>query len=175
CRLFQVTWLKNDGFIYDRHNFSKRESFTHKMRDGWGLATDGKILFGSDGTSKLYQLDPISLEVTKTVTVKYQDNDVSYINELEYINGEVWANVWQTDCIARVSHEDGQVASWILLHELRQQLWNSGNTEIDVLNGIAWDEENDRLFGKSFCTCSFGPWIKASKVLGQLTLPLCSQ
>uniref|UniRef100_M8AHC2 Glutaminyl-peptide cyclotransferase n=1 Tax=Aegilops tauschii TaxID=37682 RepID=M8AHC2_AEGTA len=145
-RLFQVTWLKNDGFIYDRHNFSKRESFTHKMRDGWGLATDGKILFGSDGTSKLYQLDPISLEVTKTVTVKYQDNDVSYINELEYINGEVWANVWQTDCIARVSHEDGQVASWILLHELRQQLWNSGNTEIDVLNGIAWDEENDRLF-----------------------------
>ncbi|KAM3353895.1 hypothetical protein ACQJBY_024844 [Aegilops geniculata] len=145
-RLFQVTWLKNDGFIYNQHNFSKRESFTHKMRDGWGLATDGKILFGSDGTSSLYQLDPISLEVTKMVTVKYQDNDISYINELEYINGEVWANVWQTDCIARVSHEDGQVASWILLHELRQQLWNSGNTEIDVLNGIAWDEENDRLF-----------------------------
>ncbi|XP_048542680.1 glutaminyl-peptide cyclotransferase-like, partial [Triticum urartu] len=93
-RLFQVTWRKNDGFIYDRHNFSKRESFTHKMRDGWGLATDGKILFGSDGTSRLYQLDPISLEVTKTVTVKYQDKEVSFINELEYINGEVWANVW---------------------------------------------------------------------------------
>ncbi|XP_048565831.1 glutaminyl-peptide cyclotransferase-like isoform X2 [Triticum urartu] len=111
-RLFQITWLKNDGFIYDRHNFSKRESFTHKMRDGWGLATDGKILFGSDGTSRLYHLDPISLE----------------------------------DCIARVSHEDGQVASWIFLHELRQQLWKSGNTDIDVLNGIAWDEENDRLF-----------------------------
>ncbi|KAI5002708.1 hypothetical protein ZWY2020_027358 [Hordeum vulgare] len=145
-RLFQVTWLKNDGFIYDLHNFSKRESFTHKMRDGWGLATDGKILFGSDGTSRLYQLDPVSLEVTKTVTVKYQDNEVSYINELEYINGEVWANVWQTDCIARVSHEDGQVGSWIFLHELRQQLWKSGNTDIDVLNGIAWDEENDRLF-----------------------------
>ncbi|EMS64756.1 Glutaminyl-peptide cyclotransferase [Triticum urartu] len=145
-RLFQVTWRKNDGFIYDRHNFSKRESFTHKMRDGWGLATDGKILFGSDGTSRLYQLDPISLEVTKTVTVKYQDKEVSFINELEYINGEVWANVWQTDCIARVSHEDGQVVSWIFLHELRQQLWNSGNTAIDVLNGIAWDEENNRLF-----------------------------
>uniref|UniRef100_M8C0J6 Glutaminyl-peptide cyclotransferase n=1 Tax=Aegilops tauschii TaxID=37682 RepID=M8C0J6_AEGTA len=170
-RLFQVTWQKNDGFIYDRHNFSKRESFTHKMRDGWGLATDGKILFGSDGTSRLYQLDPVSLEVTKTVTVKYQDNEVSFINELEYINGEVWANVWQAidvqrtgpdffipyktmgsdltrglDCIARVSHEDGQVVSWIFLHELRQQLWNSGNTVIDVLNGIAWDEEKNRLF-----------------------------
>ena len=100
----------------------QRQSFTHKMRDGWGLATDGKVLFGSDGTSRLYQLDPESLEgifsysharysirfetsflfidtsfdaVTKTVTVKYQENEVSYINELEYINGEVWANVWQ--------------------------------------------------------------------------------
>uniref|UniRef100_A0ACD6A979 Uncharacterized protein n=1 Tax=Avena sativa TaxID=4498 RepID=A0ACD6A979_AVESA len=145
-RLFQVTWLKNDGFIYDRHNFSKREKFTHKMRDGWGLATDGKVLFGSDGTSRLYQLDPVSLEVTKTVTVKYQDNEVSYINELEYINGEIWANVWQTDCIARVSHEDGLVVSWIFLHELRQHLLDTGYRAIDVLNGIAWDEENQRLF-----------------------------
>ncbi|XP_062233862.1 glutaminyl-peptide cyclotransferase-like [Phragmites australis] len=145
-RLFQVTWLKNDGFIYDRHNFSKRESFTHKMRDGWGLATDGKVLFGSDGTSKLYQLDPKSLEVTKMVTVKYHDNEVPYLNELEYIDGEVWANVWQTDCIARVSPEDGLVGGWIFLHELRQHLWNSGNTAIDVLNGIAWDAENHRLF-----------------------------
>ncbi|CAM0912321.1 unnamed protein product [Alopecurus aequalis] len=145
-RLFQVTWLKNDGFIYDRHNFSKRQSFTHKMRDGWGLATDGKVLFGSDGTSRLYQLDPESLEVTKTVTVKYQENEVSYINELEYINGEVWANVWQTDCIARVSHEDGLVVSWIFLHELRQHLLDTDYRAIDVLNGIAWDEENQRLF-----------------------------
>ncbi|XP_047061062.1 glutaminyl-peptide cyclotransferase-like [Lolium rigidum] len=145
-RLFQVTWLKNDGFIYDRHNFSKRKRFTHKMRDGWGLATDGKVLFGSDGTSRLYQLDPESLEVTKTVTVKYQDNEVSYINELEYINGEVWANVWQTDCIARVSHEDGLVLSWIFLHELRQHLLDTDYRAIDVLNGIAWDEENQRLF-----------------------------
>jgi glutamine cyclotransferase len=144
--LFQVVWMKNQGFIYDRHNFSKRESFTHKMSDGWGLATDGKVLFGSDGTSRLYQLDPKSIQVMKTVTVKYQDNEVPYLNELEYINGEVWANVWQTDCIARVSHEDGLVVGWIFLHELRQHLWNSGNTEIDVLNGIAWDEENQRLF-----------------------------
>ncbi|KAF0920793.1 hypothetical protein E2562_037118 [Oryza meyeriana var. granulata] len=145
-KLFQVVWLKNEGFIYDRHNFSKHESFTHKMRDGWGLATDGKVLFGSDGTSRLYQLDPKSIQVMKAVTVKYQDNEVPYLNELEYVNGEVWANVWQTDCIARVSHEDGIVVGWIFLHGLRQHLWNSGNTEIDVLNGIAWDEANQRLF-----------------------------
>ncbi|EER89032.1 hypothetical protein BDA96_10G002500 [Sorghum bicolor] len=145
-RLFQVTWLKNDGFIYDQHNFSKRTSFTHKMRDGWGLATDGKVLFGSDGTSMLYKLDPKSLEVMKVVTVKYHGDEVPYLNELEYVDGEVWANVWQTDCIARVSPEDGLVVGWIFLHELRRQLWNSGNTNIDVLNGIAWDERNHRLF-----------------------------
>ncbi|AQK79813.1 Glutaminyl-peptide cyclotransferase [Zea mays] len=97
-RLFQVTWLKNDGFIYDRHNFSKCTSFTHKMRDGWGLATDGKVLFGSDGTSMLYKLDSKSLEVMKVVTVKYHGNQVPYLNELEYIDGEVWANVWQVRC-----------------------------------------------------------------------------
>jgi glutamine cyclotransferase len=145
-KLFQVTWLKNDGFIYDRYNFSKRKNFTHTMRDGWGLATDGKVLFGSDGTSKLYQLDPKSLEVTKMVTVKYQDNEIPFINELEYIDGEVWANVWQTDCIARVTPQNGQVVSWIFLHDLRRHLWNSGNRNIDVLNGIAWDEEKHRLF-----------------------------
>jgi glutamine cyclotransferase len=91
--------LKNNGFIYDRHNFTKRKSFTHKMRDGWGLATDGKVLFGSDGTSKLYQMDPKSFKVMKMVTVKYQDNEVPFINELEYIDGEVWANVWQVSCL----------------------------------------------------------------------------
>ncbi|KAJ1257512.1 hypothetical protein BS78_10G002000 [Paspalum vaginatum] len=145
-RLFQVTWMKKDGFVYDRHNFSKRTSFTHKMTDGWGLATDGKVLFGSDGTSKLYELDPKSFEVMKAVTVKYHGDEVPFINELEYIDGEVWANVWQTDCIARVSPEDGLVVGWIFLHELRRDLWKSGNTNIDVLNGIAWDEGNRRLF-----------------------------
>ncbi|KXG22097.1 hypothetical protein SORBI_3009G152400 [Sorghum bicolor] len=73
------------------------------MCDGWGLATDGKVLFGSDGTSMLYKLDPKSLEVMKVVTVKYHGDEVPYLNELEYIDGEVWANVGQTDCIARVS------------------------------------------------------------------------
>ncbi|KAL6606416.1 hypothetical protein ACP70R_042069 [Stipagrostis hirtigluma subsp. patula] len=145
-RLFQVTWLKNAGFIYDRHNFSKRESFTHKMSDGWGLATDGKVLFGSDGTSKLYQLDPNSIEVRKMVTVKYHDKEVPNLNELEYVNGEVWANVWPTDCIVRISPDDGQVVGWIFLHELMQHLLSSSNTNIDVLNGIAWDEEKHRLF-----------------------------
>ncbi|XP_010261330.1 PREDICTED: glutaminyl-peptide cyclotransferase isoform X2 [Nelumbo nucifera] len=147
-RLFQVTWLKKTGFIYDRYNLSKRGTFTHQMQDGWGLTTDGKILFGSDGSSTLYQLDPKTFKVIGKGDVKYKGHDVYNINELEFINGEVWANIWQTDCIARISHKDGTVLGWILLNELRENLIAAGNIQIDVLNGIAWDRENNRLFGK---------------------------
>ncbi|XP_058105283.1 glutaminyl-peptide cyclotransferase isoform X4 [Magnolia sinica] len=148
-RLFQVTWLKKTGFIYDRHDLSKWKMFTHQMNDGWGLATDGKVIFGSDGTSTLYQLDPQSLKglsILRKVTVTYKGREIFYLNELEYVNGEVWANVWQSDCIARISHQNGVVLGWILLHKLRQDLLSSRNTNIDVLNGIAWDREKDRLF-----------------------------
>ncbi|WOL13719.1 hypothetical protein Cni_G22497 [Canna indica] len=116
------------------------------MNDGWGLATNGKVLFASDGSSTLYHLDPQTLKVIRRLTVRYNDLEVPYLNELEYVNDEVWANVWQTDCIARIAHKDGRVLSWILLHELRQGLLKSGYTGIDVLNGIAWDEEENRLF-----------------------------
>ncbi|KAF8412200.1 hypothetical protein HHK36_000160 [Tetracentron sinense] len=145
-RLFQVVWLERTGFIYDRYNLKKFEKFTHQMRDGWGLATDGKVLFGSDGSSTLYQLDPRTLKVIGKETVKYKGHEVYNLNELEYINGEVWANVWQTDCIARIAHKDGTVLGWILLHNLRENLIKAGNTHIDVLNGIAWDSDNNRLF-----------------------------
>ncbi|GJN29960.1 hypothetical protein PR202_gb18230 [Eleusine coracana subsp. coracana] len=133
-------------YPHDQNAFTERESFTHKMKDGWGLATDGEVLFGSDGTSTLYQLDPKSLEVMKMVTVRYHGNEVPNLNELEYVNGEVWANVYLTDCIAKVSPDDGQVVGWIFLHELKQHLLDSGNTDIDILNGIAWDEEKHRVF-----------------------------
>ncbi|XP_058181970.1 glutaminyl-peptide cyclotransferase [Rhododendron vialii] len=145
-RLFQVTWLENIGFIYDRNNFSKFEKFTHQMQDGWGLATDGKVLFGSDGTSTLYQIDPHTLKVVRKHTVKYKDHEVPKLNELEYINGEIWANVWETDCIARISYEDGIVLGWILLPNLRQGLLAAGSRNIDVLNGIAWDRDQNRIF-----------------------------
>lgn len=145
-RLLQVTWLTKTGLIYDLYNLSKIGRFDHPMKDGWGLATDGKIIFGSDGSSTLYQLDPGSWKVIKKTTVKYNDHEIPHLNELEYVNGEVWANVWQTDCIARISQDNGSVLGWILLHELRQNLLRSGHTGIDVLNGIAWDEDNKRLF-----------------------------
>ncbi|XP_031391042.1 glutaminyl-peptide cyclotransferase [Punica granatum] len=145
-RLFQVTWLKKTGFIYDRYNLSKFEEFTHQMQDGWGLATDGKSLIGSDGTSTLYQLDVQTLKVMSKRIVTHNGHEVHSLNELEYVNGEVWANIWQSDCIARISYTEGKVLGWILLPNLREGLIATGYHGIDVLNGIAWDGENKRLF-----------------------------
>ncbi|XP_009607670.1 glutaminyl-peptide cyclotransferase [Nicotiana tabacum] len=144
-RLIQVTWRQSTGYIYDRHNLSKFEKFSHGMPDGWGLATDGKVLFGSDGSSTLYQIDPQTMKVVKKKFVNYQGDEVHRLNELEYVYDEVWANVWMTDCIARISHKDGSVLGWILLHNLREGLLHNLK-QIDVLNGIAWDRDGDRLF-----------------------------
>jgi glutamine cyclotransferase len=145
-RLYQVTWLEKTGFIYDRNGLSKLAEFTHQMQDGWGLATDGKVMFGTDGTSKLYRIDTKTLKVISQETVRYKGHEVHNLNELEYINGEVWANIWLTDCIARISPRNGEVLSWILLPNLREGLIAAGHSGIDVLNGIAWDSEKKRLF-----------------------------
>lgn len=145
-RLIQVTWRQSTGYIYDRHNLSKFEKFRHDMPDGWGLATDGKILYGSDGSSTLYQIDPQTMKVVKKQIVNYQGDEVHRLNELEYVYDEVWANVWMTDCIARISQTDGSVLGWILLPNLREGLLHNLKKQIDVLNGIAWDRDGDRLF-----------------------------
>ncbi|XP_059304735.1 glutaminyl-peptide cyclotransferase-like [Lycium ferocissimum] len=145
-RLIQITWRQSTGYIYDRHNLSKFEKFRHGMPDGWGLATDGKVLFGSDGSSTLYHIDPQTMKVVKKQIVNYQGDEVHRLNELEYVYDEVWANVWMTDCIARISHTDGSVLGWILLHNLREGLLPNLKKQIDVLNGIAWDRDGDRLF-----------------------------
>ncbi|KAJ6364449.1 hypothetical protein OIU76_029409 [Salix suchowensis] len=126
-RLFQVTWLTKTGFIYDTNDLSKIGKFTHGMDDGWGLATNGKVLFGSDGTSALYQLDPKTLKVIGKQIVRYNGHEVHYLNELEFVNDEIWANVWQTDCIARISLKDGSVLGWILLPNLREGLIAAGH------------------------------------------------
>ncbi|CAK7338746.1 unnamed protein product [Dovyalis caffra] len=120
--------------------------FTHGMDDGWGLATDGKVIFGSDGSSALYQLDPRTFKVIKKQIVSYNGHEVHYLNELEFVNDEVWANVWQTDCIARISPNDGSMLGWILLPNLRKGLIAAGYNGIDVLNGIAWDGNDNRVF-----------------------------
>ncbi|KAG7014748.1 Glutaminyl-peptide cyclotransferase, partial [Cucurbita argyrosperma subsp. argyrosperma] len=134
-----------EGLTLFGERFVMVKEFTHQMSDGWGLATDGKVLFGSDGTSTLYQIEPETFTVTSKWVVRYQGDEVHNLNELEFVDGEIWANVWMTDCIVRISIRDGSVLGWVLLPTLRRKLLQ-GVRQIDVLNGIAWDSGKNRLF-----------------------------
>ncbi len=143
-KLYQLTWQENTGFIYDKDSFELLDTWTYPD-EGWGLTTDGERLIMSDGTSALRFLDPNTLEETGRVEVVDPLGRVLYnLNELEYVNGEVLANIWQTDWIARIDPATGQVAGWIDLSGLLPA--EDRTQPVDVLNGIAYDPATDRLF-----------------------------
>lgn len=142
-RLFQLTWKARRGFVYDKNTFEKLAEFEYPT-EGWGITHDGKRLIMSDGSATLYFWDPDTLAEIGRVQVTDEHGPVVRLNELEYINGEVFANVWQTDRIARINPETGQVVGWIVLPNL---LTAADKSEpVDVLNGIAYDAATDRLF-----------------------------
>jgi glutamine cyclotransferase len=141
--LFQLTWESRVGFIYDINSFALDEVFSYQG-EGWGLTTDGQRLIVSDGTANLQFWDPKTLEPIGSVQVNDHGKPIDNLNELEYIQGQVYANVWQTDKVAIINPQDGQVSAWLDLSGLLQLTDFQG--EADVLNGIAYDEQNDRLF-----------------------------
>ncbi len=167
-RLFQLTWKSNIGFVYDKNTFELLQEF-HYPTEGWGLAQDGKRLIMSDGTATLHFLDPDTLEETGTVEVRDDKGPVTQLNELEYINGQIYANVWQTDRIARISPNTGRVTAWIDLSGL---LSPQERQSADVLNGIAYDAQNERLL----VTGKLWPTLFEIKLvpLRQPTLPVPS-
>jgi glutamine cyclotransferase len=142
-RLFQLTYRSNTGFIYDR-DFRQIGQFSYPT-EGWGLTCDGRRLIMSDGTAVLRWLDSKSFKIIKKITVTDQGRPVPHLNELEYVRGEIFANVWETDTIARIAPGSGKVVGWIDLSGLSGQL-PAGREPIDVLNGIAYDERGDRIF-----------------------------
>jgi glutamine cyclotransferase len=141
-RLVQLTWQSRVGFVYDR-NLRQTGQFAYAT-EGWGIACDGARLIMSDGTAVLRWLDARTFEVVRQATVTDRGRPVARLNELEFVKGEILANVWGTDTIARISPESGRVTGWIDLRGLSGQL--GPNAEIDVLNGIAYDRRGDRLF-----------------------------
>jgi glutamine cyclotransferase len=141
-RLYQLTWQSHVGFIYDRTSFNPLATFQYPT-EGWGLTDNGRELIMSDGTPHLYFLDPRTLKLLREVTVQDESGPIWRLNELEYIDSEVYANIWQTDRIARIDPETGRVRAWIDLSGLLSPEEQSG---ADVLNGIAWDETGRRLF-----------------------------
>jgi glutamine cyclotransferase len=143
-RFYQLTWQNQEGFIYDL-NFSPVGRFTYPT-EGWGLTHDGARLIMSDGSAQLYFLNPRTLRPERTLTVRAAGQPVARLNELEYIQGRIWANVWQTNRIAIINPQNGQVEAWLDLTGL-SLLAQARNPHPDaVLNGIAYDSQNRRIF-----------------------------
>jgi len=142
-KIYQLTWQHQLGFVYDALTFEKTGEFKYSG-EGWGLATDGQSLILSDGTNRIRFLDPDNFQVTKTIAVLDGHAAVQEINELEYVQGEIYANIWHADRIARIDPKTGQVVGWINLAGLLAR--DEVNDEEAVLNGIAYDEGSGRLF-----------------------------
>jgi glutamine cyclotransferase len=140
-QIVQLTWQSQTGFVYDRATFRLLKSFTYSG-EGWGITNDGKQLFMSDGTAQIRVWDPETLKEVRRITVRDGTRPVVMLNELEYVRGELLANVWQSDRIARISPSDGRVTGWIDLSGLAKDR----TTADAVLNGIAYDGAHDRLF-----------------------------
>jgi glutamine cyclotransferase len=142
-RIFQVTWENKVGFVYDRATFKQLNKLYYATQ-GWGLTTVKDRIVMSDGTNVLYFYEPETFTVLSRLEVYDNKTMVDSLNELEFINGEIWANIWMTDRIARIDPESGKIKGYI---ELKGLLSNSDKTpETDVLNGIAWDAARGRIF-----------------------------
>lgn len=142
--LVQITYLSNTGFVYDKSTFKLKRSFSYPG-EGWGITSDGSRLIMSDGSSSLRFIDPQSFKETGRLVVRDRGQPVANLNELEWVRGEIFANVWHTDRIARIDPKTGEVAGWIELAKLLPPGDAPASGEA-VLNGIAYDAGADRLF-----------------------------
>jgi len=142
-KLFQLTWQNQKGFVYDLKSLRLEREFTY-LGEGWGLTTDGRRLIMSDGTDQIRFLDPSTLEVKGRIRVTANGQPLNRLNELEYVKGEIFANVWGTDYVVRIDPVTGRVVGMIDFTGLLAAQERDENT--DVLNGIAYDAAGDRLF-----------------------------
>jgi glutamine cyclotransferase len=142
-KVYQLTWQDKIGFIYDAQTFEKQGQFRYDG-EGWGLTTDGQSLILSDGTNRIRFIDPSGFRVTKTIQVLDQNRPVNELNELEFVNGEIYANVWHDNRIAAIDPQSGRVKSWIDLNGLLP----AGEVQDPeaVLNGIAYDQASGKLY-----------------------------
>jgi glutamine cyclotransferase len=151
-RIVQLTWQSGTGFVYDRRTFDRQRTFTY-TGEGWGLTYDGERLIMSDGTDTLRFWHPETLEESGRVRVRAGDLPVSGLNELEYVNGVVFANVWPSDRVARIDPASGQVTGWLDFSTLLTPTEKARG--VDVLNGIAHDPASGHLL----VTGKLWPWV----------------
>jgi len=139
----QLTWKSGKGFVYNLESFAVEREFKYHG-EGWGLTQDGKSLIMSNGTEELLFLDPVRLVPQRSLRVVDKGRPVLLLNELEYIKGEIFANIWQKDVIAIISPKTGEVTGWLDMSDLRKELPSGSNAE--ALNGIAYDADKGRIF-----------------------------
>lgn len=142
-RIIQLTWRSNIGFVYDKNSFDLLQTFNYPS-DGWGITHDGQHLIMSDGTATLHYLEPDTFTEIGSIEVRDENGPMDRLNELEHVNGEIYANVWQTDFIVIIAPDTGRVIGKIELKGLLAS--EDRSKQVDVLNGIAYDVKDDRLF-----------------------------
>jgi glutamine cyclotransferase len=141
-RIITLTWRHQKGFILDRETLAQEGEWTYQG-EGWGLTRDDTQIYMSDGTHQIRKLDPATLQETGRIDVTMNGQPVAKLNELEFIKGEIWANVFETDRIVRIDPATGKVTGVLLLRNL---LTPEERRQTDVLNGIAWDKATDKLY-----------------------------
>ncbi len=144
-KVYQLTWRENTGFIYDAGSLKKEKDFTYfKDIEGWGLTHDDKYLYQSDGSEKIYKLDPATLKEADYVNVYTESSKIKAVNELEWVNGKIYGNIYQKDAIAVIDPATGTVEGVLNLAELKGKV--TQHPELDVLNGIAYNPKTKTLF-----------------------------
>ncbi len=147
-RIYQLTWKSQKGYVYDRATFRRLQEFEYRG-EGWGLTNDGTSLIMSDGSAALRFINPTTFAVERTVTATDSGRDVPKLNELEMVNGEIYANVWESNSIVRINPATGVVIGWIdldgIFSESDRRRYLKPGQQVDVLNGIAYDETSGRL------------------------------
>ncbi len=142
--MYQLTYTNQVGFIYDAKTFERRGQFNYANREGWGLTTDGKSIIMSDGTNMISYLDPGNFSVTKTISVTENGFALDYINELEYIKGFIYANVWMTNFVVKIDPSTGEVVGKLDLVDLYNECRKDTQT-LSETNGIAYDSISDKI------------------------------
>lgn len=143
-KIFQLSWQENTGFIYNQSTCALEKTFTYdKKIEGWGMTNDGKVIFQSDGTEKIWTMDPSTQKMINYINVYAGSNKIKSLNELEYIDGKIYANIWQKDAIAIINPSNGYVEAIVDLSKLRKEITYE---EAEVLNGIAYNAATKTLY-----------------------------
>ena len=144
-KIFQLTWESGKGFVYDVESFEKIKDFNYNQsKEGWGICNDGNVLYKSDGTDKIWMLDPETLEEKEFIETYTNKGKIVGINELEWVNGKIYANRYQLDGVAIINPKNGAIDGVIDFRSLKKKV--TQHPGLDVLNGLAWNAETNTLF-----------------------------